>query len=55
MLNEAELEELRVALVECERLLAAAEDTARVTDHEPQSLAFFSAASGGQQLAEAGA
>jgi hypothetical protein len=55
MLNEAELEELRVALVECERLLAAADGTARFTDRELRSMAFFSTASEGQQLAEPGA
>jgi hypothetical protein len=54
MLNEIELEELRMALAECEQLRAANESV-RAAVREARSLSFLAAASGGEELEQSGA
>jgi hypothetical protein len=46
MLNEVELEELRMALAECEQLRVAANKSVPTAVREARSLSFFAPASG---------
>jgi hypothetical protein len=55
MLNEIELEELRIALAECEQLRAAANERVRAAVRDARSLSFLAAASGGEELEQSGA
>ena len=55
MLNEAELEELRKALAECEQLRMAGREIAGADDRETLSLTSLQAAFEGDRLTELGA
>lgn len=55
MLNEVELEELRIALAECEQLGMPANESVRTSVREARSLSFLAAASAGEELGESGA
>jgi len=55
MLNEVELEELRMALAECEQLRVAANESLRTVVREARSLSFLAPAFGGEDLEQSSA
>jgi hypothetical protein len=54
MLNQVELEELRIALAECEQLRVAANESVRTSIREARSLSILAAAPG-EELGESNA